>query len=429
MTTVLFVSLFALFLIEVPIAFALGISSLVYLVFQESIPLILIPQRMITGTDSFPFMAIPFFLLAGGLMEGGGISQRLIKFASAIVGHIRGGLATVSVVACMFFAAISGSAAATTAAIGGVTVKSMVEKGYGKGFAAGLLSCAGCIGVIIPPSITMVVFGVIAGASIGRLFLGGFIPGLLIGLGLILVSYFFSVRRNYPTEPSQSAAEKWISFKESIWALLMPVIVLGGILGGIFTPTEAAAVACLYGIIIGIYVYKEMTWSSLPEIFFSCALNSSIIMILISIANVFGWIVAAEQIPQAVASALLSFSTDKNVIYFLILIIYLIVGTFMETGAALIILVPVLLPLTLQLGIDTIHFGVVTTIALAIGMATPPVGICLFVASAMCDISMTELSKNIPSFLGVMILVLFLVTFIPELIMVIPNAFMGTVGK
>ena len=423
MTAILFVSLLVCFVLGMPIAFSLGVASVTTLQYGSNLPLTLAAQRLFTGTDSFPLMAIPFFMLAGELMESGGISRRLFDFAHAIVGFVYGGLAMVAVVAAMFFAGISGAAAADTAAVGAVSIPAMIRKGYKKGFAAAVQAAGGSIGVIIPPSIPMIIFGVVGGVSIGKMFMGGFIPGLLIGGGLMATSYFLAKSAGYEKDAFMGFREILRTFLGALWALLMPVIILGGILGGIFTPTEAAVVAALYGLVIGFLVYRELRLRDLPRIFTRAAISTSTVMLLIATANIFGWILTAERVPQNVAVYLVTLSSSRYVLYGLILICLLIVGTFMETSASLIILTPVFLPVVEKLGIDPVHFGVVMVTALAIGMLTPPLGICLFISCNIAHIQLSEIIRFIMPFLLIMIAMLVLITYVPDLVMVIPNTF------
>ena len=423
MTAILFVSLAVCFALGMPIAFSLGAASVATLLFGSDLPLTLAAQRLFTGTDSFPLMAIPFFMLAGELMEAGGISRRLFDFAHALVGFVFGGLAMVAVVAAMFFAGISGAAAADTAAVGAVSIPAMIRKGYKKGFAAAVQAAGGSIGVIIPPSIPMIIFGVVGGVSIGKMFMGGFIPGLLIGAGLMVTSYFLARKANYEKDDFRGYGEILHTFWSAIWALLMPVIILGGILGGIFTPTEAAVIAAIYGLIVGLFIYRELNLKDLPRILAKAAISTSTVMLLIATANIFGWILTAERVPQNVAAYLVTLSSSQHVIYGLILICLLIVGTFMETSASLIILTPVFLPVIQNLGIDPVHFGVVMVTALAIGMLTPPLGICLFISCNIAHIQLSEIIRYIIPFLIIMILLLVLITYVPELVMFIPDMF------
>ncbi|ADE57424.1 TRAP transporter large permease [Aminobacterium colombiense] len=421
MLSALIISLVVCFIANVPIGFSLGIASLASLIASGSMPIVLIPQRMVAGANSFPLLAIPFFMLAGAIMERGGVSKRIVSLASTLVGHITGGLAAVSIVACTFFAAISGSTPATAAAVGSLTIPEMEKRGYDKSYASAVVAAAACLGVIIPPSITMVVFGTVANVSVGQLLIGGIIPGIFLSLLLLGMNRIQSKRLGYPTEEKKSWTERKISFVEAIWGLLMPVIILGGIMTGIFTPTESAAIAVVYGLFVSCFIYKELTWKDIMPIFYKAALNSAMIMILIAAANPFGWLMTIKQVPQLFSSAILGFSTNPIVIYALMLIIYLILGTFMETAAIILLVVPIFAPIASQLGFDMVQFGVVTVISLAIGMATPPVGISLFATCAISDISIGQITVKVIPFLLVLVLGLFILAYVPAITTFLPS--------
>ncbi len=423
MISLLFGALVVCFVIGMPVAFALGVASVMVLQFKSGLPMTLAAQRMFTGTDSFPLMAIPFFMLAGELMEAGGISRRLFDFADALVGFVYGGLSMVAVVAAMFMAGISGAAAADTAAVGAIAIPAMVRKGYERRFAAAVQAAAGSIGVIIPPSIPMIIFGVVGGVSIGKLFMGGCLPGVVIGCGLMVINYFATKRAGYQKEQFRGFREIGRTFLRAVWAIFMPFLILGGIMGGVFTPTEAAVVAVVYSLLVGFAVYRELKVRSLPRIFAKAAISTSVVMLLIATASLFGWILAAERVPQAVAAYLLTLTTSKSLLYALVLAFLIVVGTFMETSAAIIILTPVFLPVVAEFGINPIHFGVIMVSALAIGMLTPPVGICLFISCNIAQIELSEVVRYITPFLFVMILLLVVMTYIPAIVMFLPNLF------
>ncbi|MHC1761168.1 MAG: TRAP transporter large permease [Negativicutes bacterium] len=423
MTSTLFTAFVVLVLAGIPISFTLGLASVAALLEAGRYPLTLVAQRMFTSIDGFSLMAIPFFILAGGFMDVGGISYRICRFASVFVGTIRGGLAMIGVLGSMIFAGVSGSAVADTAAMGSILIPAMIEKKYDKGFAAGLIAAAGTIGPIIPPSIPMIIYGVIAGVSIGELFIGGVVPGVLIGISLMAMSYFIARKRNYPSEKRLTVREAWQIIKDAIWAALMPVVILGGILTGIFTPTEAGVIAVVYAFLVGKFVYKEVAWKDIPNVFKEAIIGTTVVMFLIATASLFSWILTSERIPQAVASFFLSVSTDRNVILLLINIMLLIVGTFMDVTPALILLMPVFLPLVTSLGIDLIHFGVVVVVNLCIGLLTPPVGTCLFVACNIAKIGLTEITKGVWPFMVCMVLVLMLITYVPDVVLWLPRMF------
>jgi len=424
MLTILLATLVICFAINVPIGFALAIAALFAMIFSGNLPLTLIPMRMVAGANSFPLLAIPFFMLAGAIMERGGVSRRIVELASTLVGHVRGGLAAVSIVGCTFFAAISGSTPATAAAIGNLTIPEMEKRGYERSYAAAVVAAAACLGVIIPPSITMVIFGVTANVSVGKLLIGGIVPGCFLSVLLLFMNRYMSGKLGYPTEERHSWKERLRTLADASWGLMMPIIILGGIMSGVFTPTESSAIAVVYGLIVSFFVYRELTLKDLVPIFYKASLNSAMIMLLIAAANPFGWLMTVEQVPTIVSHSILSFSTNKYVIYFLMLVIYLILGTFMETAAIILLIVPVFVPIAEQVGIDLVQFGVITVISLAIGMATPPVGISLFACCSIANVSMGEITKKILPFLIVMMLGLFFLAYVPVITTFLPNLLM-----
>ncbi|PSL31657.1 tripartite ATP-independent transporter DctM subunit [Planomicrobium soli] len=422
MATLLFVSFIVLIFLGVPVAFSLGLASLIYL-FLAEIPLNIIPQRMFGGLNSFVLLCIPGFILAGNLMNAGGITERIIKFANDLFGHVRGGLGLANVGASMGFAGISGTALADTASIGSILIPAMKKEGYGAGFSAAVTASSSTVGPIIPPSLPMIIVGTLASLSIGDLFLAGAVPGILLGLGLMIPTYIISVKRNYPKGERQSVKTIWKSFIGAFWAILMTFIILYGILGGLFTPTEASIVAVLYAFVIGIFVYKELPVKKIPEIMLSSMTATASIMLLVGFANLFGWIMVREQIPQLVAESILGISTNAIIVILLINLLLLFVGTFMETIAALVILFPVLLPVAITVGMDPIQFGVMMVLNLVIGLVTPPVGVCLFVASQIGRVSIAKTARELVPFLGVSLVVLLLVAFIPQVTLFLPSLF------
>lgn len=423
MTATLFIAFLVFVLLGVPVSFVLGIASLIALVFIGGYPLQIVVQRMFTAVDSFALMAIPFFMLAGGLMDKGGITRRIVDFANALVGFLRGGLAHIAIVSGVVLAGISGSAVADTAAIGSILVPEMTKRGYDRDFSAAMVAAAGIIGPIIPPSIPMILYGVVAQVSIGDLFMSGIVPGLLIGAGLMLVAYRVAVKRGYPTEERLSNAEKWQRFKNAIWAILMPLIIIVGIRGGIFTPTEGGVVASVYGLLVGMFIYKELKPKDLPKILGDAVISTASVSFLIATASLFSWILGSERIPQAIAAFFLSISTNKHVILFLINVLLLIVGMFLDVAPAIILLMPVLLPLVSSLGVDLVHFGLIVTLNLAIGLLTPPVGTALYVACNIAKVSLADISKAVLRFIAVILVVLFLVTYVPAVTMWVPHLF------
>lgn len=422
MGTILLAALGVLFLVNLPIAFALGASSTLAMLIQGDISLMIIPQRMFAAVDSFPLMAIPFFVLAGNLMGDGGISKRLIAFASSIMGRMTGGLAIVTVATCMFFAAISGSSAATAAAIGTILIPAMVKKNYDINFAAATVASSGELGVIIPPSIPMVLFAVMASQSIGTMFIAGFIPGLLIGGTLMLTAYVISKKKGFKGTEKSSLKQIGTSFKDALLALLMPVIILGGIYGGIFTPTESAVVAVFYGAFVGLFVYREIKIKDLKKIFAESTITTATIMIIIANASTFGWIMTREQIPLKIGESFMSISGGSPGMFLLLVnILLLFIGTMFETGAAIIILTPLLFPISQQLGIDPIHFGMIMIVNLAVGMVTPPLGINLFITCNIAKIKMEALTRYLVPYLLVLIADIFIITYIPEITLWLPR--------
>ena len=408
-----------------PIPFAIAFSSFVALVITD-MPLILIPQRIIAGIDSFALLAVPFFLLAGEIMKTGGLSTRLVRFANALIGHITAGLPMVMVLSATFFAAISGSAPATTASIGSVMIPEMEKKNYPKPFAAALAAASGPIGQMIPPSIPMVVWAVIANVSIVRMFLGGILPGILMAAALMLASRFISVKHNYGMKEEKAPSrEVWNTFKDGFWALLAPVIILGGIYSGVFTPTEAAAVAVAYGLIIGFFVYKELTLAELPAIFIGSVKSTAIVIFVVAVASLFGWIMASEMIAPKIVQSILGITTNKYLLLLMLNVLLLAIGCFMDNIAAMIILSGVLTSLAAQIGIDPVHFGIIVVINFAIGMVTPPLGYSLFVGASISDQSIETVSQAVWPFIICKILVLLLFTYVPWIVLALPTLVYG----
>ncbi len=415
MTEILLISLFILFLLNTPIALAIGIASLVTLFFQSDFSLMIVIQRLFGGADSFHLMAVPLFMFAGVIMAAGGVSKRLIDLANALVGWLPGGLAAVTIVSAMFFAGISGSAAADTAAVGAILIPAMKESGYRSEFAAAVQASGGSIGVIIPPSIPMIIFGYLTGASIGRLFAGGILPGLLIGGSLIAVATYISKKNGYTLQSNFSLAKLISAFKQGLLPLGAPLIILGGILSGVFTATESAAVAVFYGLILGIFVYKEIELKRLGPLFTEGAIASAVVMFIITSASVFGWLAAIEDIPAQLAGTLLQLTDNKIFLLLLINLILLIAGTFIETTAALILLVPLIAAMQPTLDIDLVHLGIIVVTNLAIGMLTPPMGICLIVSSSISGDRITAVARAVAPFLGILLIDLLIITFYPPL--------------
>ncbi|MFP3918399.1 TRAP transporter large permease [Lysinibacillus telephonicus] len=420
MAITLFTSFALLLTFAVPIGIALGLSVMIALLVDGAMPLEFLMKELTTSVNSFPLLAIPFFILAGEIMGRGGISRRLINVAESLVGSVVGGTALTAIVTCMFFAAISGSGPATVAAVGGIMIPAMVSKGFDRKFATAVVASAGSIGVIIPPSIPMVMYGVTGSVSIGDMFIAGILPGILVGIGLMVYSYYFSKKNGYLGNGKKISVinilkEIW----NAKWSLLIPVIILGGIYGGVFTPTEAAAVAVFIGFIIGVFFYRELKLKELADIFIESALMTATILIIVGTATAFGKLLAMEQIPNKIAESFLSISSNPTVVILLIILLLLIVGCFMDTIAAIIILTPILLPVAKLVGFDPIHFGIIMIVALAIGFITPPVGVNLFVGAGISGLSLEALSKAIIPFIVAMVIVLLIIMFIPALSLIL----------
>ncbi len=419
---ILFVLLAILLIVNVPVGIALGISTMGALIYSGTLSLASIPQALVTSCDSFPILAIPLFILSGDLMGAGGVSTRILNVCNVFFGRITGGIAIVTVLVCMFFAAVSGSGPATVAAVGTMVVPTMLKLGYDKPFVLALVATAGSIGVIIPPSIPMVIFGVSTGASVTSLFMGGFIPGVLIGVSLIAYCYIHCKRRGFtgtadPFTKKAALDALW----DAKWALINPIIILGGIYAGIFTPTEAAAVAAVYAFVCGAFLHRELTLAKFIKAISTSCSTTATTMVILGCATAFSKVITLEQIPTMVANGLMAISSNKIVILLLINLLLLIVGCFMDTTPAILILAPILMPVAASIGVDPIHFGLIMVTNLAIGFITPPLGINLFVASRIADSPMEVILKGIMPFIAVMLTCLMMITFIPEIVMFLPN--------
>ena len=423
MTALLFISMIVLLIVGVPIAFVLCGSSIIAILSTGDIHNAIVIQRMFSGSGSFTLLAIPFFVLAGSLMSSGGISKRLVNLCNSLFGHISGGLAMVAIITCAFFAAISGSSAATAAAVGTIIIPEMLKHKYDKDFAGATVASSAELGVIIPPSIGLIQYGVATGTSISDLFMAGFLPGIFICLVLCVVAHFLCKKQGF--EPSKKATrqEKIQAFKDAILAILMPVIILGGIYSGVFTPTEAAVIAVFYGLIVGVFVYKEIKLSDIPRILTDSAITMSTVLLIMSASTIFGWILTKLQIPQAVAKGFLGISASKYIFLLLVNVLLLFIGMFCEAGAAMVILAPLLAPVAQTLGIDLVHFGIIMMANLAIGMMTPPVGVNLYV---VCDTAKVKIEGMFPYlvkyFLALVAGVL-IITYVPQLSLLIVNLF------
>ena len=418
MAGILFLGMLILFILGVPIAAGIGMAAAGFLAFLTELPLTVVPQRLFTTSDSFPLMAIPFFVLSGALMESGGISKRLIHLADAFVGHKTGGLAMVVIITSMFFAAISGSSAATVTAVGVILIPAMIQKGYSRSFSASVQACSGQMGVIIPPSIPMVIYGVATGVSIGDMFKAGVLPGILMGISLIGLSYMICKKRGYRgNEKKATAKEKMHAFTEAIWAIFMPVIILGGVYSGMFTPTEAAAVAAGYSFLVGKFIYKDLKLKELPEVIGNAAVITATIMFLVATAGLLAWLMGRLNVPQQVAQMFTTLAHNRVTFLLIVNVLLFFVGMFFDAGPAIIILAPLLSPIAAAFGIDLIHFGIIMVVNLAIGYCTPPVGINLFLSCQIAGIKLEEMMKDVLKFLVVLVIDVLIISFVPFLSM------------
>ena len=414
----LFGIFFVLLFIGVPIGYAIGIATVITIAVFTPLSPMIIAQNAIAGVDSFPLLAIPFFMLAGNLMRSGGIARRLVDFFQSIIGHVTGGLGMVTIVVCMFFAAISGSAVVTVSAVGAFMIPEMVKHGYSKSFAAAITAAAGTIGVIIPPSIPFVIYGVVANASITKMFTAGILPGVLMGVALMIVCYIVSKKNGYVgSDERKSAKEIWTAFKEAFWAILSPVIILGGIYSGIFTPTEAAVVSVVYSLIVGVFIYKELDYKETYAAFRDAIDVNGATTFMVGLSAAFAVLLTLEKIPLKIAMFITGLSDNGIIILLLINAFLLLVGMFIDNIPATIILSPILLPVAVKLGMDPITFGVMLTMNLAIGFCTPPYGINLFVASAISKVDMGLLSRKILWPIIGLLAVLALVTYVDPVTM------------
>ena len=420
MVAMMFIIFLVLLLIGVPIAFSLGLSSLFYL-FTNNIPLTVISQKFYSGMDSFTLLCIPGFMLAGALMNGGGITRRILNFCNSFLGHFRGSLALVNIVASMVFAGISGTAIADVCSLGSMLIPAMVDDGYDDDFSVAVTAASSVVGPIIPPSVPMVIAGSCVSISVGKMFQAGIIPGILLGMALCIPTYIISVKRNYPRHDRAGWKVRLETTKDAIWAMLMPVILLGGILSGVFTPTEASIVTCVYALVVGVFVYKEIQITDVPRIVWENIRACASIIVLIGLANVFAYILTAERIPQMVANSILSITDNRIVVILLINVVLLFVGMFMESLAAILITFPVLLPVATAVGMEPVHVALMASLNLMLGLTTPPVGMCVCTGAQIGKISAFKAFKATIPFLATSLIVLMLVSFIPQLTLWIPS--------
>ena len=414
---VLFTSLF----MSVPIAVSLGMASLVGLYSLSPDLLVLAPQKFLAGINSFTLLAIPMFILAGTIMGSGGIAARIVNFCLIFVGRVRGGLGFVVILSTMFFSGVCGSASADTAAIGSTTMPEMLKRKYPKPFATALLAASGATASIIPPSIDLIIIGIVSGISIGGLFAAGILPGIFNGLALMCLCFYFSKKLGLPVTEKTSLNEKLKIFKEGILAIFMPVIILGGILGGIFTPTEASAVAVIYGFVVSMFVYKEMGWKELPAIFLQAAKLTGIVMLVLSMASCFSFVLAFERIPHLIAQFIVTFADNWIVFVICVNVLFFLLGMIMDALPAIIILMPILVPAGIELGMEPIHIGIFVAANVSLSLFTPPVGVCLYVACGLSKLPIEAVFKPLLPFIFVLLLTLLTISYVPQITLFIPN--------
>jgi C4-dicarboxylate transporter DctM subunit len=422
----MFIGLFALILINVPIAIALAVVSVVSMFITQGVDILPnVALVMFDGATKFPLLAIPLFIFAGAIMNTGGISKRLIAFASALIGFVRGGLAMVAIATSMFFAEMSGSAVADVAALGSILIPAMKKKGYPGPFAAAVMSSAATIAVIIPPSIPMILYAVMADSSVVKIFVAGIIPGVLCGLAMMVLSFIFAVRRNYPVEETFQIKKLWQTFKAASWAFLLPIIILGGIFGGFVTATEGAGLAVAVAILLGIFVYRELNWKHLREAIIEGGMSTAVVMLLVASSALVGTYLTELQVPQTLAQKITTFTSNPYAVLALLNIFFLIIGCFLHSAAAIILVVPIVMPLVNAVGIDPVHFGLVVTLNLGIGQQTPPVASVLITACSVAKADIWEVSKVNVYYVGVIFIILMLVTYAPAIPMSLVRMFYG----
>ncbi|KFB10813.1 TRAP transporter large permease [Nitratireductor basaltis] len=419
--TLLFVLLFAMIVLGVPVGISLAASSAVFIFLDGRIPDVVVIHRMVNGVDSFPLLAVPFFILAGNLMNTAGITERIFDFAKALVGWMRGGLGHVNIGASVIFAGMSGAAVADAGGLGAIEIKAMRDAKYEPGFAVGITAASSTIGPIIPPSLPMVIYGVVAGASIGQLFAAGLVPGLLMAVSLMVMVAWYARKRNYPRDQAFRISILYYTFKRAFLSLLTPIIIVGGILTGAFTPTEAAIAACAWAMFLGLFVYRSLPWKRFLRVSMDTIETTAVVLFIVAAASIFAWILTSNRVPEHFASLILTVSENPIIVLLLINLILLVVGCFMETVAAITILVPVLLPIAMQMGVDPVHFGVILVLNLMIGLLTPPVGMVLYVLSRVSKVPFERCMSATLPFLVPLFLVLLAVTFIPAVTMWLPT--------
>ena len=422
---VIFGLLCGLMITGMPISIALGLTVLTFLFTMTQVPLESVALKLFTGIEKFEIMAIPFFILAGNFLTHGGVAKRMIRFATALVGHWHGGLALGGVVACALFAAVSGSSPATVVAIGSILLPAMVKQGYPKAFGVGVIGTSGALGILIPPSIVMVIYAVSTNSSIGRLFIAGIVPGIMLAVLLMVVTWIVAKKRNYPRMPRATGKELWTAFRESVWGLFLIVVVIGGIYAGIFTPTEAAAMSAAYAFFVSVFVYKDLTLKQVPKVLLDSANLSAMILYIITNAVLFSFLLTSEQIPQDLSAWINRMGLSPWMFLVVVNILLLIAGNFMEPSSILLITAPILFPVAMKLGIDPIHLGIIMTVNMEIGMITPPVGLNLYVASGISGMGLTDTTKACAPWILVMVAYLLLITYVPIISTWLPDLLMG----
>lgn len=422
MATILIISFIILLVLQVPVAFSLAIASVAALIW-DGFPLVLVIQRMVASADSFILLAIPLFMLAGNLMVRTGIAQSIVDFADSLVGFISGGMAQVNILTSMFFGGISGAAVADTSAVGSVLIPPMLKRGYDNGLTTSVTAASSTLGVIIPPSIPMIIFGVVTGVSVGRMFLGGVVPGFLVGFTLMAVTHVLSKKLGYQATGRMKFREILVNFRKSFLALMMPVFIIGGIMFGVVTPTEAAVLAVFYAFVIGLFVTRTLHLSDMPRIVRESAITTGVVMLMITAASLYGLILTQEQIPLKAAQFISQITGNPSVVLLLMVVLYLAAGMILDLGANIIILVPVLYPTIKILQIDPVHFGIITVMSLAVGLITPPVGVCLFVACGISKLNILKASKAIMPYIIAMLIIIGLIIYVPGIVLWLPDLF------
>jgi C4-dicarboxylate transporter DctM subunit len=418
---IIFVLLFALMLTGMPISISLGLTVLTFLFTMTDVPIESVALKLFTGIEKFEIMAIPFFILAGNFLTHGGVARRMINFASSMVGHWHGGLALAGVLACALFAAVSGSSPATVVAIGSIILPAMIRQGYPKSFGAGVITTSGALGILIPPSIVMVMYSVSTNTSVGKLFMAGVVPGVMLAFFLGLTTWYLARKHNYPRMPKASWRERWVTFRKSAWGLLLIVIVMGGIYSGKFTPTEAAAMAAVYAFVVAVFVYKDMGMKQVPKVLLDSAAMSAMLLYIITNAVLFSFLITSENIPQAMAGWITGMGMGQIAFLLMVNVLLLLAGNVMEPSSIVLIMAPILFPVAMKLGIDPVHFGILIVVNMEVGMCHPPVGLNLYVASGITKMGITELTIAVWPWLLTMLAFLVLVTYVPQISLWLPN--------